>query len=67
MALSVFEKNFLHRVALCAWSKELAPIQSEREVQKPLLTTGPMAGKMSNICCRTFLRQFRKFMRSERG
>jgi len=44
MALSVFEKKFFYRVSLFAWSKELAPIQSESEVQKPLLTTGPMAG-----------------------
>jgi hypothetical protein len=66
MALSVFEKNFFYRVPLFAWLKELAQIQSESEVQKPLLTTGPMTGKMSNICGKILFRQFRKFMRSER-
>ena len=50
MTLPVFEKNGFHRVSLFAWSKELAQIQSVSEVQRPLLATGPVAGKMSNIC-----------------
>jgi hypothetical protein len=48
MALSVFDKNFFHRVFLFAWPFELAPIQSESEVQKSLLTTRkkcPTSGK----------------------
>ena len=49
MALSMFEKNFFHRVFLFARPFELAPIESESEVQKSLLTTGPMTGIMSNI------------------
>jgi hypothetical protein len=67
MALSVFEKIFFHRASFLAWSKELPTIQPESEVQKPLLTTGPITGKISNICGRILFRQFRKFMRSERG
>ena len=65
MTLPVFEKNGFHRVSLFAWSKELAPIQSVSEVQRPLLATGPVAGKMSNICGKMLFKQFVKFMRSE--